>query len=75
IRYGDRLNTDQVIKQKSKAFLEWAARYDDPDFDGRSITQHRRWIGQLSCEVLEIKGLQRNAKRMEMVLEKMATMR
>jgi adenylate kinase family enzyme len=53
-RYGDSLQTDAVIQERSQAFLAWAKRYDDVTFTGRSISVHRDWLGLLSCEILEI---------------------
>ena len=37
-------------------FLEWASRYDDPDFDGRSLARHREWLSERECQVLSIEG-------------------
>ncbi|MGH1388190.1 AAA family ATPase [Kordia sp.] len=53
-RYGDTLQTDSIIQERSQAFLAWAARYDDPTFTGRSIKIHRDWLASLSCEIVEI---------------------
>lgn len=40
----------------SKAFLEWAARYDDPEFDGRSRTRHEAWLATMACPVIRVSG-------------------
>lgn len=53
-RYGDALETDIAISERSSAFLAWATRYDDFKFTGRSIKIHRDWLASLSCEILEI---------------------
>lgn len=53
-RYGKLLKTDKTTILNSKTFMEWAAKYDDPDFDGRSITQHSNWIKLLKCPVVRI---------------------
>lgn len=55
-RYGDLLEHDPERKANSKAFLEWAAQYDDPDFEGRSISQHEDWMKKLNCPILRIEG-------------------
>ena len=55
-RYGDSLLEDPERKANSKAFLEWAAQYDDPAFNGRSIKQHEDWMKELHCPVLRIEG-------------------
>jgi len=36
------------------AFLAWARRYDDPDFDGRSRRVHEEWLATLTCPVLRL---------------------
>jgi len=53
-RYGDKLQTDPKIKETSEAFLDWATRYDDFKFTGRSIKIHRDWLASVSCEVVEV---------------------
>ncbi|MEM9884692.1 MAG: AAA family ATPase [Bacteroidota bacterium] len=68
-RYGKTLETDQAIKEKSKAFLAWAGKYDDEKFNGRTITQHRKWISMLNCEVLEIHGDLTNGERQDRIIE------
>ncbi len=55
-RYGKNLETDSKIIETSEAFLDWAKNYDDPDFNGRNITQHLNWINHLSCNVLRLEG-------------------
>ena len=56
-RYGDSLENDPERKANSQAFLEWAAKYDEPEFEGRSIRQHEEWMKKLSCPVLRIEGV------------------
>ncbi|MEM1326245.1 MAG: AAA family ATPase [Bacteroidota bacterium] len=67
-RYGDALLVDKRIQVTSKAFLAWAAQYDDPNFDGRSITQHRNWMKLLDYPVVELTGDLTNNEYMEKVL-------
>ncbi|MDW3646533.1 MAG: AAA family ATPase [Bacteroidia bacterium] len=55
-RYGDKLQHDPDRRANSKAFLAWAAKYDDPEFEGRSIRQHEDWIKKLSSAILRIEG-------------------
>jgi adenylate kinase family enzyme len=68
-RYGDALKTDPIIIETSKEFLDWAAQYDDPTFDGKSITQHRNWIKALTCPTLELDGDFTNEYRIQEVLK------
>lgn len=53
-RYGDTLQTDAIMQERSQAFLAWATRYDDFKFTGRSIKIHRDWLASLSCKIVEI---------------------
>jgi len=71
-RYGDQLAKSTKAKESSEAFLEWAKQYDDPTFEGRSITQHENWIKRMSFPSLVIAGDTRVEKRVELVLEKIA---
>jgi adenylate kinase family enzyme len=54
-RYGEELNTNPEMREKSKAFLKWAEEYDDETSDRHSITQHRNWIKVLDCPIIEFK--------------------
>ncbi|WP_027077824.1 AAA family ATPase [Maribacter antarcticus] len=55
-RYGEKLLTDKKTQNDSKAFLEWANQYENPDFNGRSLKVHNAWIESLKCNVLRIDG-------------------
>ncbi|OJX80810.1 MAG: hypothetical protein BGO91_12540 [Leifsonia sp. 71-9] len=35
-------------------FRDWASRYDDPSFDGRSRVTHEAWLNQLDRPVLRL---------------------
>ncbi|HAA15531.1 MAG TPA: hypothetical protein DCE41_29030 [Cytophagales bacterium] len=69
-RHGDALHTDPKRKAISEAFLEWAAQYDDPHFDGRSLQQHQQWMQQLTCPVLTLAGDLTREIRLSRVMEK-----
>lgn len=68
-RYGGLLNMDQQAIEDSRNFLEWADKYDNEHFDGRSITQHKLWIEKLSCPVVSIVGDTTTEVRISRVLE------
>lgn len=70
-RYGDRLQTDPAIQKKSEAFLNWASQYDDPSFEGRSISQHKQWMKELACPVLRIEGNTSVEERVDLVLNQL----
>lgn len=55
-RYGEKLLTDKKIQQNSKAFLEWADQYENPNFNGRTLKAHNDWIKLLDCKVLRLNG-------------------
>ena len=55
-RYGDLLFTDRATRENSNAFLDWAQRYDDENFKGRSKHIHEEWKKFLSCPVLKLMG-------------------
>ena len=55
-RYGLQLNTNPIIQKTSQAFLEWANQYDDPNFEGRSLSTHTSWMKRLNCEILKLDG-------------------
>lgn len=69
-RYGEMLKTNPIISAKSKAFLEWAEKYDAEDFDGRSIRQHKQWMSVMSYAVLELDGDLTPQERQTLVLHK-----
>lgn len=68
-RYGDALEHNQELKAQSHAFLQWAEQYEDPDFTGRNIAQHRKWITTLDCEIIEIIGDLTNKERIQVVIK------
>ncbi len=56
-RYGaDALSVGHENHDASEAFLEWAARYDDPEFEGRSRARHEAWMATLACPVIRVSG-------------------
>lgn len=55
-RYGNKLLTDKLTQQNSEEFIEWAKKYDDQHFSGRSLTIHNQWIKFLNCPVVRIDG-------------------
>ncbi len=67
-RYQKLLDTDERFRSNSNAFLEWAQRYDDPGFDGRSITTHHNWMKKLKCPVIKIEGDTTVEERVQIVI-------
>ncbi|WP_299246784.1 AAA family ATPase [uncultured Aquimarina sp.] len=67
-RYGEKLLTDKNIQQNSKAFLEWANQYENPNFDGRTLKIHNKWIELLNCKVLRLSGATELNSKVEIIL-------
>lgn len=55
-RYGQRIEAGGDREDAFADFLDWAAAYDDPTFDGRSLAAHERWLAMLPCPVLRLDG-------------------
>jgi len=73
IRYGEKLLTNKKNQRDSKAFLEWANQYENPNFDGRSLKVHNDWIKLLKCDILRIDGGVELKDKMKIVLTKIKT--
>ncbi|WP_338876051.1 adenylate kinase [Spirosoma sp. SC4-14] len=55
-RYGFGAQQNAEQRQRSEAFIEWAAGYDSGLQQGRSKPRHESWLQQLSCPVLRLEG-------------------
>lgn len=55
-RHGARIRPGGDMHLASRAFREWAARYDDPSFDGRNRAQHERWLAEQGAPLLRLDG-------------------
>lgn len=56
-RYGDIIHTDPQRKEQTKAFLEWAADYDnDTGIATRTLHAHEQWLKQQTAPILELRG-------------------
>ena len=54
-RYGKKAMIPGGERYKAhKAFLEWAALYEDPNFEGRSRVTHERWLASLKCPIVRV---------------------
>jgi hypothetical protein len=58
LRYGEAVGPGGVNEQAHREFLDWARGYDDPDFSGRSLVEHERWLAGLPCPVLRLDSAQ-----------------
>ena len=55
-RYGARILPGGDMYEQSRAFLDWAAQYDDGKPPIRSRALHDLWQQQLSCPLLTLDG-------------------
>ena len=72
-RYGEKLLTDKKIQENSKAFLEWANQYENPNFDGRTFKAHNNWIELLDCKILRLNGANKLISNVEIILNEIKT--
>ncbi len=68
-RYGGLENMSQSAIEGSRAFLDWANEYDNEQFNGRSLAQHRLWMEKLSCPIISIMGDTSTEERVNRVIE------
>jgi adenylate kinase family enzyme len=45
-----------AMHENVKAFLDWAAAYDEGTREGRSLQMHTFWLDQFTCPVLRLDG-------------------
>ncbi len=55
-RFGDRILPGGDMQAIHESFLDWAACYDDPAFDGRSRRGHEDWLSRLPMPVMAVDG-------------------
>ncbi|WP_202313602.1 hypothetical protein [Mesorhizobium sp. L-8-10] len=72
-RYGAAIEPGGVMHENSRAFLEWADRYDEPHFEGRSLAMHNRWLAAQSAPVLRLDGVSTTAEQVAGVIERLGT--
>ncbi|WP_430821791.1 hypothetical protein [Brevundimonas naejangsanensis] len=55
-RHGGRILPGGDMHDAHVAFRNWASGYDDPQFTGRNLAQHERWLAQQTNPVLRLQG-------------------
>jgi adenylate kinase family enzyme len=56
-RYGAAIRADPARAAQSRAFLAWAAGYDNNTSGGsRTLANHTNWLGRFTCPVLVLRG-------------------
>jgi hypothetical protein len=54
--FGERISSGGDMFAKHRAFLTWAAGYDQGIEAGRNRPRHERWLSQLNIPVLRVNG-------------------
>lgn len=72
VRYGNAIEAGGAMHENSKAFFDWAARYDDPHFGGRSLESHNRWLARQSAPVLRLDGMAPTSEQADAVIERLS---
>jgi adenylate kinase family enzyme len=57
-RHGVAIAAGGELEKAHQGFLDWAMRYDDPGFSGRSRMGHEAWLADLPCPVIRLDGAQ-----------------
>ena len=56
-RYGaDAIAAGRPLHKQHRAFMEWAAAYDNGGLEVRSRTLHEGWMGRISCPVVRVEA-------------------
>ncbi|MGQ4273531.1 ATP-binding protein [Terrihabitans sp. B22-R8] len=56
VRHGARILPGGDMHEAHLAFRDWASRYEDGSFNGRSLARHEAWLKQQSAQVLRLQG-------------------
>jgi adenylate kinase family enzyme len=67
-RYGERILPGGDMTEKSRAFLEWAERYDSAGPDQRSLAAHEAWLQGQAAPVLRLDSAQPVTELVDAVL-------
>ena len=71
-RFGDAIEPGGPQHEAHLGFIEWAGRYDDPGFAGRSRRLHETWLAVLPCPVLRLDGMWPTERQVAAVREALA---
>jgi adenylate kinase family enzyme len=74
-RFGDEIAPGGAREATHRAFLEWAARYDDGGDDVRSVRQHARWLALHALRHVALDGTRPVDDLVEDVLREVGTSR
>lgn len=72
-RHGAAIDAGGPLHETHRAFLDWAAAYDDGDETMRSRQRHETWLKDLSsCPVIRLEGTESVEERMATLLQRWA---
>jgi adenylate kinase family enzyme len=54
-RFGQRVLPPGDMHASHEAFIEWAARYDTGDVEGKTLPRHEAYLATQSCPVLQFR--------------------
>ncbi|EDP69825.1 hypothetical protein FBALC1_09847 [Flavobacteriales bacterium ALC-1] len=72
-RYGKKLLFHKQTQENSKAFIEWANKYEDSNFCGRSLKIHNKWMAKIDCPILRIDGSNSLAEKTNFIQKHLKT--
>lgn len=67
-RYGERILPGGDMHEIHRAFVDWASRYDDPDFTSRSRHRHEAWLARQHLPILRLNGTMPSSAMVDQVL-------
>ncbi len=68
-RYGSLIQPGGPREAAYRGFLDWAMRYDEDDFTGRSLRTHEAWLAGLPCPVIRLDAGQGAEEVLEQALQ------
>ncbi|MBD1387731.1 adenylate kinase [Mucilaginibacter rigui] len=74
-RYGDQIFTDPFRADQYKKFTDWAKGYDDNTTNGRNLAVHQLWLSKVNCPVLKIEGDTTVAERIDLIMDKLQSIK
>ena len=66
--FGDRILPGGDMRNIHLEFMTWAAKYDDPNFSGRSRLRHEQWLEKLGKPLLKLDGQKATSQLCDAVL-------
>lgn len=71
-RFGERIEEGGDMFRIHVDFIEWAKGYDDPNFNGRNIGMHERWLARQNKPICRIDSEREPEIGVQTVIEALA---